>query len=572
MPNFNLKMKLALGSWVVLMLLILNSISNFYTTQRLLTATAQAERDLKGKEIALRIEIAVRKQARYANDFAFTGDSQAEDRYRKSKEDAVQGIGEARKLLGEGNEQAMLDRIEQSATTLAKQEDEIISLRRQQRTYEASNIAFSPKAEEAIKQLGQACAELEQEAETRAQGSRARAQEMKSSNFRISVILAVAAVLIGMMSSFLIARSISGNVDLMLAMLREIAGNNLAVRDLEITTGDEIGAAGTALNQMKNNLQRVIQSIVAAVEQVASASEQISSSATRQSAGSATQKDRTAQVATAMQQMSSSVLQVSENSNLAAEASRNAAETARQGGLIVEDTLGKMRSIASAVSGTAAKMEELGRSSDQIGRIAGVIDDIADQTNLLALNAAIEAARAGEQGRGFAVVADEVRKLAERTTTATTEIAGMIRTIQEETRSAVTAMEDGTRQVEDGVESTSRAGEALKKIIQTSEQVGEMITHIATAATEQSSASEEINLNMNEIAKLLQESSKDAQQSERACQDLSTLALDLNQTVGGFKLSDNPKLNGKRKTSFASQEPAASKPKKAFAASAGHST
>src|SRR5205085_10849113 len=177
-------------------------------------------------------------------------------------------------------------------------------------------------------------------------------------------------------------------------------------------------------------------------------------------------------------EMSATVLQVSDNSNKAADASRKAAETARHGGTIVDETLGKMRVIAGSVSGTAKKMEELGKSSDQIGHIIGVIDDIADQTNLLALNAAIEAARAGEQGRGFAVVADEVRKLAERTTTATKEIAQMIKSIQDETKVAVTAMEEGTKQVEDGVKTTSQAGDALKEIIQMSEQVGEMITHI----------------------------------------------------------------------------------------------
>jgi methyl-accepting chemotaxis protein len=177
-----------------------------------------------------------------------------------------------------------------------------------------------------------------------------------------------------------------------------------------------------------------------------------------------------------------------------------------------------MRSIAESVSSTAKKVDELGQSSDQIGRIIGVIDDIADQTNLLALNAAIEAARAGEQGRGFAVVADEVRKLAERTTKATKEIAEMMRTVQEETKVAVAAMEQGTKQVEEGVTTTSRAGDSLKQIIHMSEQVGEMITHIATAATEQSSATEEINNNMDQIAKLVKESVAGANESAKACQ------------------------------------------------------
>ena len=333
----------------------------------------------------------------------------------------------------------------------------------------------------------------------------------------------------------------------MLSLIQEIAGNNLAVNDLEIVTQDEIGQAGIALNKMKNNLSEIIQSIAATAEHVASASEELSSSATLQAQGAETQSSQTTQVATAMQEMSSTVLQVSENSSKAAESSRQAAETAREGGTIVEDTLKKMRVIATSVEGTAKKMEELGKSSDQIGRIAGVIDDIADQTNLLALNAAIEAARAGEQGRGFAVVADEVRKLAERTTTATKEIAQMIKNIQDETKVAVVAMEAGTKQVQDGVASTTLAGDSLKQIIHMSEQVGEMITHIATAATEQSSASEEINSNMEQIAKLVKESTDGAQQSAKACSDLSGLALDLQNMVGNFKLANSSSTGRKGK-------------------------
>jgi methyl-accepting chemotaxis protein len=332
----------------------------------------------------------------------------------------------------------------------------------------------------------------------------------------------------------LVVKPLSASVEL----ANKIAANDLSVDDLSVDAQDEIGETTSALNQMKNNLREIVQAIAGTAEHVASASEELSSSASQQAQGAETQNSQTTQVATAMQEMSATVLQVSENSNKAAEASRQAAETAREGGLIVEETLGKMRVIADSVGGTAKKMEELGKSSDQIGRIAGVIDDIADQTNLLALNAAIEAARAGEQGRGFAVVADEVRKLAERTTTATKEIAQMIKNIQDETKTAVAAMEAGTKQVEEGVASTSRAGDSLKQIIHMSDEVGEMITHIATAATEQSSASEEINSNMEVIAKLVKESADGAQQSAKACQDLSGLALDLQNMVGKFDLGN----------------------------------
>lgn len=158
---------------------------------------------------------------------------------------------------------------------------------------------------------------------------------------------------------------------------------------------------------------------------------------------------------------------------------------------------------------------------------------------MLALNAAIEAARAGEQGRGFAVVADEVRKLAERTSTATKEIAEMIRSIQAETKSAVEAMQAGTQQVEMGVESTSQAGCSLHEIIQVTEQVGEMIAHIATAATQQSAATEEVNGNIDQIAKIAGSSVSGAQQTRAALEDLTGLALNLQQLVGQFRLAAN---------------------------------
>jgi methyl-accepting chemotaxis protein len=356
------------------------------------------------------------------------------------------------------------------------------------------------------------------------------------------VVLGVALVIIVSVLGLLITSSVNRGMAAILSTIQEISANNLDIPDTEIISQDEIGTAGAALNTMKNNLRNVIQAIAQTAEHVASASEELSSSANLQAQGAETQTNQTARIATAMQEMSSTVLQVSENSIKASEASRHAAETARQGGSIVDGALRKMRSISDAVSSSAKKMEEFGKSSDQIGRIAGVIDDIANQTNLLALNAAIEAARAGEQGRGFAVVADEVRKLAERTTTATEEIAQMIQSIQNGTKSAVAAMEGGTQEVEDGVKATSQAGDALKEIIHMAEQVGEMIMQIATAATQQSSASEEVNASMEQIATLVKESADGAQQSAKACQDLSSLALDLQKMVQLFRLGDEKRI------------------------------
>jgi methyl-accepting chemotaxis protein len=315
-----------------------------------------------------------------------------------------------------------------------------------------------------------------------------------------------------------------------------VADGDLTCDNLEVRSHDELGDLAAAINKMNDNLKRMLSSISGNSLRLASASEQLSSSASLQAQGAETQKEQITRVATSIQEMSTTVQQVSDNCLRAAEASGRAAQTAHEGGTVVTQALSQMHAIAECVGGSAKEMSELGKSSEHIGRIASVIDGIADQTNLLALNAAIEAARAGEQGRGFAVVADEVRKLAERTTTATKEIAGMIKTIQSGTSGAAKAMESASLQVAQGVASTERAGDSLQHIISMSEQVGAMITNIATAATQQTSATAEINRNMDQIASLVTESTVGSQESAKACQDLSDLASDLQSMVGSFRL------------------------------------
>jgi methyl-accepting chemotaxis protein len=349
----------------------------------------------------------------------------------------------------------------------------------------------------------------------------------------------IAGLLVGGLISITITRRITRPIELVVAAMHRILHGDLTGKELSIASSDELGDLGRATNEMQKSLRTMIGSVSISAERIATASEEFSATAAEQAQGAENQKDQTHQVAAAMQEMSSTVAQVAENSNKASEASRKAADTARLGGQIVEDALAKMRAIADSVGHTAKRVQELGKSSNQIGEIIGVIDDIADQTNLLALNAAIEAARAGEQGRGFAVVADEVRKLAERTSKATKEITQMIQNIQTETHSAVEAMQAGTKLVELGVESTTQAGNSLHEIIKTSELVGDMILLIASASTEQSSASEEININIEQIAQIAQETAAGSQESAKAVHELSKLATNLQTIVNKFRINAN---------------------------------
>ncbi len=349
----------------------------------------------------------------------------------------------------------------------------------------------------------------------------------------VCVIIALSSVL-----GLLIIRGITRPVSRLLGALRQVAAGDLTV-SLPDCTRDEIGQIGQSLNETVVAMRSAVASIQRHSGTLASATEEVSATAVQVAQSAATQTDQTTQVATAMHEMSTTVVEVSSNAAQATEAARRAAQTARQGGKVVSEALVAIRAIADSVSTSASRIEELGRSSEQIGRIIAVIDDIADQTNLLALNAAIEAARAGEQGRGFAVVADEVRKLAERTTKATKEITQMIETVQKETAKAVAHMKAGTDQVQVGVTTTTKAGNSLQEIIVEAEQVGDMISQIAIAANQQSCAASQINGNVEQIARLARDSSLGVQESAKACENLSDLALGLQQVVGSFNLGDN---------------------------------
>jgi methyl-accepting chemotaxis protein len=368
-----------------------------------------------------------------------------------------------------------------------------------------------------------------------------KAQVAFESTAKILVLVpSLGGLIIGIVVAFLSGRAVSKAMSRVIDRVKEVAqGDGDLTRRLPVTSQDEIGELSGWFNMFIGRVHEIIVQVSANANRLASSGEEISTASAQQAQGAETQKDQVRQVATAMQEMSSTVLDVSQNSLRAADAAGKAAAMARQGGEIVEGTLTKIRAVSESVGQTAEQVQALGQRSDQIGEIIGVIDEIAGQTNLLALNAAIEAARAGEQGRGFAVVADEVRKLAERTSRATKEIAQMIQGIQAETRSAVQAMQAGTDQVEQGLNTTAQAGAALREIIKMAEQVGEMVTQIATASTEQSSATEEVSSSVEQISRITEESASGAMQSAKACHELSEMALDLQNLVSQFKLEEH---------------------------------
>jgi methyl-accepting chemotaxis protein len=539
MRSLGLRTKLAVGFGTLLAMLIMTGSVGYYSTGRVIAAAEDVRVSLKRKEVATAVELGVRKQVQSASGYVFNGDDASLQQYGQDKQEVAQQLNELGKMVSTEKGKSLLGKIHQSTERMTGITDQEITFRRESRSYEANDLASGPKTQELMKSFAADCKELEAWEDRLAQDELDLEHQTESRANKITLLLVGCGLLLGIVIAILIGRSITASLISMLGMIQKISAKDLVVEDVEVTSNDEIGQAEVALNSMKNTLHQMVRSIAMTAEHLASASEEISAGASQSVETARVQSDQTLQVSTAMQQMSSTVHQVSEHSQKASESSHKAAQAARQGGEVVEQTLSTMRSIAESSTTVAARIAELGKSSEEIGKIVAVIDDLADQTNLLALNAAIEAARAGEQGRGFAVVADEVRKLAERTTKATQGIGAMVESIQTETRNAVQAIELGSRDVEAGVEKTSASGKALKEIIEMSEQVGDMISQIATAATEQSSATEQVNNNVAQISSLTQGSSLAAEQTAKACAELSTMALDLQNLVNQFSLGSS---------------------------------
>jgi methyl-accepting chemotaxis protein len=321
--------------------------------------------------------------------------------------------------------------------------------------------------------------------------------------------------------------------------VREIA-RSVAKGDLSVAVKVENRFQGSILWEMKTmveNLRKLVEMTVDISSSIASASNQLHANSDQIATGAEEVASQTSTVATASEEMSSTSADIAHNCTLAADLSNQTMDSANNGASVVNESITGMNVIADRVRKTSNTIVSLGSRSEQIGEIIGTIEDIADQTNLLALNAAIEAARAGEQGRGFAVVADEVRALAERTTKATREISDMIKAIQNETKLAVHAMEEGVKEVEKGAESSQKSGQAIKEILNNINEISIQISQIATAAEQQTATTGEVTVNIQQITEVVHQTARGAEESATAAAQLAEQAQMLQSQVANFKLT-----------------------------------
>ncbi|MGE5402986.1 MAG: methyl-accepting chemotaxis protein, partial [Ignavibacteriales bacterium] len=330
---------------------------------------------------------------------------------------------------------------------------------------------------------------------------------------------------------------LQNSVNKLLNEMDKFAGGDLSV-NLLAENNDDIGRLYNGFNKAVGNIKNTIYSVSRAIEATASSANEISSSSEEMAAGAQEQTHQTTEIASAIEEMTRTIMESTQNVNQAAELSAKASREAENGYNKVEETKQGIRKIVASAEQTASIITSLSRKSDQIGEITQVIDDIADQTNLLALNAAIEAARAGEQGRGFAVVADEVRKLAERTTKATKEIADTIKAIQSEAKEADHSMEQANQAVEDGMKLTEEVAGVLQDILSSIKKVNDVVSQVAAASEEQSASAEQVSKNIEGISSVSQQSAAGTQQIARAAEDLSNLTVNLQDMINKFHIEE----------------------------------
>ncbi len=349
------------------------------------------------------------------------------------------------------------------------------------------------------------------------------------------LIFGIAPVILGYLSGVAIKRSILQPLGRMTSIASTLAQGDLTI-DIGAARKDEFRDVKAALRTQIETWRTVLRDMKSSAGDLSLAAQELSAGAEQMSIGFGDQANRSSQVATASEEMSQTIVDMARNTNSIADSASRTVSVAKEGDQIVTRSTEKVKEIAHIVDNSACLVKSLGERSHQIGTVVSVIKDIADQTNLLALNAAIEAARAGEQGRGFAVVADEVRRLAERTAQSTSQIEETIKAIQDEVSKVVSSMDNATSNVNLGVELVIQAGSALQAIVQTAGDLQLKVHQIASATEEMSATSEEINRDIEQIASVSKDGCLRIRQVADASIQLTNLSKTMEKTWGQFRL------------------------------------
>jgi methyl-accepting chemotaxis protein len=349
------------------------------------------------------------------------------------------------------------------------------------------------------------------------------------------VVIAAGVILLGGFG-LMIYRAVKGPLATMEKMVERIGRELDFTQRVPVSSRDEVGMTVAAFNRLLDTLQSSFREIAGAVDGVTGQANQMADAARDMSDNSAVASESAASMAATVEQVTVSINHVSDRATEANEVSRRSGEIAGVGEKVIGDTVGEINGIAERVHQASGQIDQLAKESANIGAVVNVIKEVADQTNLLALNAAIEAARAGEQGRGFAVVADEVRKLAERTALSTQEIGTLIATIQKGAHEAVASMREVVQRVEQGVEKAQQAGSSIQQIRQGAGQVVDMVDDISHAIREQSAASLNIAQQVERIAQMSEQTSGAAMNTADAAGQLQELATQMQTTVARYRV------------------------------------
>ena len=444
----------------------------------------------------------------------------------------AQGIYE--KLIDSSEERAAYDEYVRLLAQYHQIEERMKSMSRANQVDELRELLNSELLSNA-EQINAVLARLADINNKMALATNQQAKDQYNLAFDLVVGLLVIATTLTLWFAWLLTRSITLPIAQALDAAEEIAEGNLT-RPIKVDGDDEAGRLLAAMAKMQDKLRDTLQRIAGSATQLASAAEELNAVTDESARGLTQQNNEIEQAATAVNEMTSAVEEVARNAVSTSEASRNATTSAGDGRDLVQETVSAIERMSGDVQATATLIGDLANESRDIGKVLDVIRGLADQTNLLALNAAIEAARAGEAGRGFAVVADEVRALAHRTQQSTSEIERMIGSIQAGTEHAVDSMRNSTERAESTLNIAKGAGMSLDTINTAIVEINERNLVIASAAEEQAQVAREVDRNLVNIRDLSVQSATGAGQTSAASSELSRLAVDLNGMVGRFRL------------------------------------